>query len=263
MLTEELNDEQPIPSPDPSLPWADRVIIRTEVGSTAHGTGLPGKEDYDEMGVMIYPWDAAIGLSRSDDTIVYRPGRAPTERSQAGDYDLVVYSALKFAKLCSNGNPSVLMLLFGPLRFSTPLGDSLRELAPAFWSDSARYRFLGYSRKQRERLEGSRGGKHTNRPELVEQFGYDTKYAMHMIRLGFQGIEYLKTGRLTLPIPEYAGDILRAIRRGDYDLAQVMAIADYNENELATMASDAPPKPDIKAINAWLRTVHEEALRRD
>lgn len=119
------------------------------------------------------------------------------------------------------------------------------------------------SRRQRERLELSRGGKHTNRPELVEQFGYDTKYAMHMIRLGFQGIEYLKTGRLTLPVPEYAGDILRAIRRGDYDLAQVMAIADYNENELATMASDAPVKPDIKAINAWLRTVHEEALRRD
>lgn len=40
------------PSPDPTLPWAASVIIRTEVGFTAHGTGLPGGEDYDELGAQ-------------------------------------------------------------------------------------------------------------------------------------------------------------------------------------------------------------------
>jgi len=47
------------PSPDPALPWASSVIIRTEVGSTAHGTGLPGGVDYDELGVMIEPWQSS------------------------------------------------------------------------------------------------------------------------------------------------------------------------------------------------------------
>jgi uncharacterized protein len=38
-------------------------------------------------------------------------------------------------------------------------------------------------------------GAHTNRPELVAVHGYDTKYAMHALRLGLQGIELLTTGR--------------------------------------------------------------------
>ena len=44
-------------------------------------------------------------------------------------------------------------------------------------------------------------GAHTNRPELVAVHGYDTKYAMHALRLGLQGIELLTTGRITLPVP--------------------------------------------------------------
>lgn len=248
------------PSPDERLPWVGRVLIRAEVGSTAHGTGLPGGEDYDEMGVMIDPWQSAVGLHPDPDTVIYRPGRQMTDRSQPGDYDLVVYTARKFAQLCVKGNPSVLMLLFGPLRFSTPLGDALRALAPAFWSDQARLRFLGYSQAQRERLLGVRGGKHTNRPELIAQHGYDTKFAMHMLRLGLQGMEYAQHGRLTLPIPGEAGELLRAVRRGEYALDRVIAMADANEDALRMMGGRAPLMPDVGAINEWLRAVHMEAL---
>lgn len=247
-------------TPDPSLPWADRVLLRVEVGSTAHGTGLPGKEDYDELGVMAEPWDSTIGLSPIKDTIVYRPGKAVGERSDPGDYDLVVYTARKFASLAAKGNPSVLMVLFGPLTASSPLGDDLRSLAPAFWSDQARARFLGYSHSQRERMLGIRGGKHTNRPELIAAHGYDTKYAMHMVRLGFQGIEYATTGRLTLPIPEPHGDTLRAIRRGEMPMSDVIAMADRNEAELRRLEGSAPPQPDRAAINAWLLDVHRSTL---
>ncbi len=248
------------PSPDPSEPWASRVMIRTEVGSTAHGTGLPGKEDYDELGVMIEPWRSLIGISPQPDTIVYRPGRAAEERSQAGDYDLVVYTARKFATLAASGNPSVLMVLFGPLRFSTPLGDRLRDLAPAFWSDKARARFLGYSSAQRERMLGVRGGKHTNRPELVSVYGYDTKYAMHMLRLGYQGIEYMQTSRLSLPIPDPVGAVLRSVRRGEYDFDEVIAMAADNEAALKVLEGAAPPEPDVSAINDWLLDVHRAEL---
>ena len=45
-------------------------------------------------------------------------------------------------------------------------------------------------------------GAHTNRPELVAVHGYDTKYAMHALRLGLQGVELLTTGRITLPVPD-------------------------------------------------------------
>ena len=150
------------------------------------------------------------------------------------------------------------MLLFGPLRFSTPLGDDVRELAPAFWSDRARERFLGYSRAQRERLLGVRGGPH--RPELIERSASTPSTRMHMVRLDVQGIEYATTGRLTLPIPEPQGSLLREVRNGRYTRDEVLAMADDNEAALKSLTSTAPPVPDIVAINEWLLDCHRSQL---
>ena len=75
-------------------------------------------------------------------------------------------------------------------------------------------------------------GAHTNRPELVAAHGYDTKYAMHALRLGLQGIELLTTGRITLPVPPPHRDTLRAVRRGDLRLAEVLALVNDAENRL-------------------------------
>lgn len=234
--------------------------MRVEVGSTAHGTGLPGKEDYDELGVMTEPWECSIGLKPGNDTIVYRPGRRPDERSQPGDYDLQVYTARKFCALAVKGNPSILMMLFGPLRYSTPLGDELRALAPAFWSQQARYRFLGYAQAQRMRLEGLRGGAHTNRPELIAEHGYDTKYAMHMLRLCLQGYEYMMTGKIELPMWTLTRADLHAVRRGEWTLPQVLDAANYLEHQLENCRSEAPMKPDLASINEWLLKVHLSTL---
>lgn len=44
----------------PPLPEA--TILLVEVGSTAHGTGLPGGEDQDELGVVVEPAKEVLGL---------------------------------------------------------------------------------------------------------------------------------------------------------------------------------------------------------
>lgn len=250
--------------PPSHLPWADRVLLRVEVGSTAHGTGLPGQEDYDEMAIMADSYDSMVGISNQEDTITYRPGRAQGERSQPGDYDLVVHSARKFCRLATEGNPSILMALFGPVRASSQLGGLLRAQSDLFYSQRARMRFLGYAKAQRERLLGIRGGAHTNRPELVDEFGYDTKYAMHMVRLGLQGIEYMETSKLKLPIAEPRGALLRSIRHGAVKLEDVLQLAEDNEAVLADHKrwAGVPARPDISGINAWLRAVAEEFRER-
>lgn len=250
--------------PDPSLPWVPRVLLRVEVGSTAHGTGTTEQEDYDELGVMANTWQWSIGIPgrpNRKETVVYRPGKEVGERSGPGDYDLTVHTARKFANLAAQGNPSVLMTLFGPLRYSHPngLGDKLRSepMVEAFWSAGARGKFLGYCRAQRARLEGIRGGKHTNRPELIEKYGYDTKYAMHMLRLGIQGREYMETGRITLPMPTDPRLFLQQVRAGNVTLETVLAYADWLEDELVNIPTGAPERPDYGRINSWLLDVFD------
>ena len=52
--------------------------------------------------------------------------------------------------------------------------------------------------RQRERMIGTRGQMNVTRPELISKYGYDTKYAGHLVRLGYQGIEVMLSGGLTL-----------------------------------------------------------------
>ena len=101
-------------------------------------------------------------------------------------------------------------------------------------------------------------GAHTNRPELVAAHGYDTKYAMHALRLGLQGIELLSTGRITLPVPEPHRSYLRSIRRGERPLAEVLdAITDAEEQLARLRDSPAiPGQPDRRWVDDWLHRSH-------
>lgn len=99
---------------------------------------------------------------------------------------------------------------------------------------------------------------HTNRPELVAVHGYDTKYAMHALRLGIQGVELLTTGRITLPVPTADGERLRAVRRGEVPLAEVIEeIEDYEARVRALRtASSVPAEPDRVWVDRWLHRAH-------
>jgi hypothetical protein len=101
-------------------------------------------------------------------------------------------------------------------------------------------------------------GAHTNRPELVAVHGYDTKFAMHALRLGVQGVELLTTGRITLPVPEPDRNYLRQVRRGEVALKEVIAQVDQAAEHLAALrdASDLPADPDRSWVDEWLHRSH-------
>jgi predicted nucleotidyltransferase len=244
-----------VPAPDYV---ADNEIIRSLVGSTLHGTGRPGHEDTDYMGVCVEPWEAVVGIGRWDQWD-WRSAQ-PNARSGPDDIDITVYGIGKYLRLATKGNPSILLLLFTPvehLTVQTEWGRRLQELAPAIVSRKAAGPFMGYCKAQRERLEGVRGGRHTNRPELVGEHGYDSKYAMHALRLAYQGQEILNTGRITLPVPQREGDILRAIRRGDVPYDDFMSIMAQEEAALehAAATSPLPERPDLDQVHAFCRDV--------
>jgi hypothetical protein len=177
-------------------------------------------------------------------------------RSGAGDLDVIVYSARKWARLALAGNPTVLLVLFVPdeeVVFRSEAGAELTANAYRFVSRLAAARYLGYPQGQQATMTGQAGA-HTNRRELVAIHGYDTKYAMHALRLGLQGVELLTTGRITLPVPEPHRGYLRSIRRGERPLAEVVDAISETESRLERLRDSAavPDEPDRHWVDGWL-----------
>lgn len=161
------------------------------------------------------------------------PYKKHDARSQPGDLDLTIFSLRKFARLAAAGNPSVLLLLFTPdLTKLDGTGSQLRDLKDAFISKEAGHRFLGYMHGQKQRLLGEKGQKRVKRPDLEEKFGFDTKYAYHILRLGLQGIELMRTGKLQLPMSEKDREFLLDVRTGKYTFNQVLTSAGEFEVQL-------------------------------
>ena len=203
--------------PDPP----DGTIYLTMSGSQLYGTNLDDT-DRDEMGVYIEHPAYVTGL-HSAPTLGQR-SQPDGARSGPGDLDRKVYGLRKFAELAGNGNPTVLLLLFVPDEhriIETEQSRLLLESADLFVSKQAGARFAGYLDSQREQLLRRNGSKHTNRPELIEQYGYDTKFAYHALRLGLQGIELMRTGSLSLPMRAGDRDWLLGVRRGELSFDEV------------------------------------------
>ena len=228
------------------------------------------------MGICLEPPEFVTGLARVPNgingegpsvvfeqyerhTVWDQPGGL-ANRSGAGDLDVVIYSARKWARLALAGNPTVLLVLFvadEEVVYRNEIGAELVDNAYRFVSKQAGQRFLGYLQSQKAAMTGEVGA-HTNRPELVAIHGYDTKYAMHALRLGFQGVELLNTGRITLPVPEPNLAYLRSIRRGEVGLSEVIESVSAVEAELIrlTVSSTLPAEPDRTWVDEWLHRSH-------
>jgi hypothetical protein len=248
------------------------LILRAQVGSGVHGTSISGQDDRDEMGICLEPPEYITGIARvpagvDTDTAtvdfeqylrhtVWDRAGGLANRSGAGDLDVVIYSARKWARLALAGNPTVLLLLFVPdaeVVYRSDAGAELVANASRVISRLAADRYLGYLKSQRGAMTGQ-PGTHTNRPELVAEHGYDTKFAMHALRLGVQGVELLTTGRITLPVPEPDRAYLRAVRRGEVPIGEVIAAIDDAENRLLSLRENGslPVEPDRTWVDAWL-----------
>ena len=103
-------------------------------------------------------------------------------------------------------------------------------------------KYLGYAEAQLKRMCGLRGaGKHGQRPEIIGKFGYDTKAAMHTLRLLYEGIELMKDHWVTLPRPSKERRLLLAVRRGEWSEERVIRQANRLIRTLQESAAASKP----------------------
>lgn len=223
-------------------------------GSDQHGAKLESKGDLDIFGIYVEPPEKVLGLGRDEHFTSSTADQY--ERNQAGDEDYKLYSLRRWASLAAKGNPTILGFLFSP----STLPDSVwhKHIIPntnLFLSSSHATAFLGYGKAQYQRMIGARGlGKHGQRPELEQKFGFDVKAAMHMIRLMHEGVELMTEGKITYPRPEK--DVLLQIRQGLWLQTKVEREYLRLEEQLkqAEENSSLPPSVDRSAVSRLLVT---------
>jgi uncharacterized protein len=80
------------------------------------------------------------------------------------------------------------------------------------------------------------------------------KYAMHAARLGYQGLELLEAGWLTLPMPEPERSRMMAIRTGERTFDETIAEVEEVEQRLAEAVERTllPPEPNRARVDRFL-----------
>lgn len=231
------------------------ILLVCEVGSTSHGMAVEGQDDTDWLGIYMESPQHLLGLGEAK-TIVLRD-QPDGVRSEPGDLDFTLHPLRKWMRLAMKGNPTILSMLFAPRIHTSAEGDNLREHDYKFVSKRAGNAFLGYLTSQQDRLISGRSMR-VNRPELIEEYGYDTKYAAHALRLGLQGIEFLRHGSIRYPMESPHLELVRSVRTGEVSKhAAIDLIEHYRWDLLAENNSmRVPNEPDWEWANAFLAEVY-------
>ena len=232
----------------------ENLIMACIGGSQAHGAKLGETDDTDWYGLFIPPPHKLLGLEREEHFVFTTGGKLGG--NGPSDVDVCLYTLTKWAGLAAKGNPSALHFLFVPLEFTTKTWDQFAARSELFLAKGHVKPFLGFADDQMKRLLGQKGQKNVHRAQLEEKHGYDTKYAMHIIRLYGEAKELMEDGRITLPRPNSRQ--LIEIRGGKYSLTEIRELGEQLESEaLAAQATSLlPDEVDRDAISRLVADAH-------
>lgn len=227
-------------------------------GSELHGAKVGKTDDTDLYGVYLEDPEHALGLNPREHFVWSTAG--DERRNGPEDVDVTLYSLRKWAGMAAKGNATALHFLFAePQEIDPKAWKKILAEREVFLSRSSAKQFLGFADDQFKRLTGEKGsGKKGQRPEYIGKYGYDTKAAMHGLRLLFECLELMTHKRITLPRPEK--DLLIEVRSGEWTLERVLAEAKklVTEVEEAVSRSPLPERVDREAISKLVAQVHLE-----
>ena len=174
------------------------------------------------------------------------------------EYDLTIYSIIKYFRLLTDCNPNIIDTLFVPRRcvvYSTSIGELVRENRHSFLHKGCWPTFKGYAYAQIHKMKTKQPeGK---RVQLIEKYGYDVKFAYHVVRLLNEIEQIMAEGTLTL---DQNSEQLKAIRSGEWTQQQVEDYFHQKEKSLESLyaSSTLPTKADFNTIKELLLNCLEQ-----
>jgi predicted nucleotidyltransferase len=235
---------------------APETLIHLFIGSSElHGAKVGSTDDLDLYGVFLDPPPVLLGIAPRTHFVWSTAGG--DRRNGPEDVDVTLYSLRRWAQLAAKGNATALHFLFADATaVSAPEWRTLQAQRELFLSRHSAAQFLGFAGNQLRRITGEKGrGAKGQRPEYIGRFGYDTKAAMHCLRLYLECIELMRAGTITLPRPER--EYLIEVRAGGWTLEQFLGETERLrvEAEAAAAQSRLPEFVDGDAISRLLAEV--------
>jgi len=213
-------------------------------GSHAYGTN-DEHSDIDYRGVMMPNESQIFGME------TYK-------QLDIKEHDITIFEMRRFFHLACKANPNILELLFidrhNHILKETDLWKQIKSQRYLFLSKKVKHTYGGYAYSQSKRLTmfAQDATSNPNRIKLIEQFGYDTKKAMHLIRLLKTGIEILTEGTIHVFRPDKRQ--LLDIKHGKYSLKEIQQWEKNLRDQLdmAYLKSQLPNSIDFNRINNLL-----------
>lgn len=236
----------------------ERTIIMAPTGSYAYGTNTEDS-DKDYKGICIPPVNYFLGLESFNE---YNSSGGKNFKNTKDDVDINIIHITKFVKDAMIGVPNNIEILFlnnDQYLKITELGQQLIDNRHLFLSKAIQKKFGGYANSQIEKLK-QRNVSSSGRQDLIDLYGYDTKFFMHSVRLLTSAIEILETGDFSAFRPNRS--FLLDCRKGAYTFGEAVELIELLDNDLKRAAehSTLPEKPDYHAINQLLIRINSAAI---
>ena len=229
------------------------------MGSDAYGVSS-GSSDIDIYGFcipdkdMVFPHLAGEihGFGRQIQRFEQYQKHHIIDNEVKKEYDISIYNIIKYFQLCMENNPNMLDSLFVPLRcivHTTQIGEWIRSNRRLFLHKGSWFKHKGYSFSQMHKMKTK--NPEGKRLETIKKFGYDTKFAYHCVRLLNQAEQILIEHDLDL---ERNREQLKAIKRGEWSMQEVIEYAAKKEKDLETVYSTSTLRhsPDENKIKTLL-----------
>ena len=242
----------------------DNVHYETIMGSVAYGVSSD-TSDMDIYGFCIPPKHMVfphlngeiMGFGRQKKRFEqFQQHHIQDQDAMAGkgrDYDVTIYSIVRYFQLCMENNPNMLDSLFTnqtSVLHATQVGNLVRENRKIFLSKKCFHTFKGYAFAQLKKIKTR--NPHGKRKAVVEEFGFDVKHAYHLVRLLSQVEQLLLEGDMDLQ-EKGRREHMKAVRNGDISQNEIEQWFSEKERQLEKLYHESkiphsPDEPKIKQL---------------
>lgn len=239
----------------------DNIHYETMMGSVAYGASGDAS-DCDVYGFCIPPKDNVFphlrgvipGFGRQVNRFEQFQHHHVIDKDARKEYDITIYSIVKYFQLCMENNPNVIDSLFTPqfcVLHITHVGNLVRDNRKLFLHKGSWHKLKGYAYSQLHKMSTKNPTKDSKRAKLREKFGYDVKFGFHVVRLLNQAEQILMNGDLDL---QQNREQLKAIRRGEMTETEIRQWASDKEKNLENLynISKLQHKPNENKIKNLL-----------